>query len=78
MIEFFGTLGGRFAVGASIIAAIVAGWFTWLWQHDNKVESRVLAKIEQRTNENVDKAQRARASVQNVPIDQLDDRYRRD
>lgn len=78
MIEFFGTLGGRFAVGVSIIAAIVAGWFTWLWQHDNKVESRVLAKIEKATTANVEKADAARRAVSAVPADKLNDRYRRD
>jgi hypothetical protein len=78
LIAWCGTLWGRVAVGAGIIATLAAMWFGWLWHHDNKVESRVISKIERRNSQNVEKAQAARRSVQNIPADKLDDRYRRD
>ncbi|CCB64483.1 hypothetical protein [Hyphomicrobium sp. MC1] len=78
LITFAGTLWGRVAVAGGIFAALVTAWLAFAAHYKAIGESRVLAKIEQRTNENVDKAQRARASVENLPADQLRDRYRRD
>jgi len=78
LITFFGTLWGRVAVAGGIFAALVTAWLAFAHHYTSLGESRVLAKIEQRTNENVEKASRARASVAKVPSDQLDDRYRRD
>lgn len=78
MITFFGTLWGRVAVAGGIFAALIGAWLAFAAHYRSQGESRVLASIEKRTNENVERASRARASVQNVPIDQLDDRYRRD
>lgn len=73
LIPWLGTLWGRLAV----IGLMAGAWFGWLWTHDAKVESRVISKIEQRNSANVEKATAARRSVETVPLDQLNDRYRR-
>ncbi|MBA2125045.1 hypothetical protein DLM45_02235 [Hyphomicrobium methylovorum] len=73
LIPWFGTTLGRLAV----IGFIAGAWFGWLYHHDSKVENRVISKIEQRNSANVEKATAARRSVETVPLDQLNDRYRR-
>lgn len=78
LIAFFGTLWGRMAVAGGILAALIAAWAGFAHHYRTQGESRVLQKIEQRTSENVEKAAKARASVETVPADRLTDRYRRD
>lgn len=72
------TLWARIVATGGLVALVLSAWAGFAYHYENKGASRVLAKMEQRTNENVEKASRARASVQNLPADQLDDRYRRD
>lgn len=78
LVTFFGSLWGRVAVAGGILAALLAAWAAFAHHYRQQGESRVLEKIERRTNENVAKAQAARASVANTPADKLSDRYRRD
>lgn len=78
LVTFFGTLWGRVAVAGGILATLLAAWAGVAHHYRKQGESRVLEKIEQRTSENVEKAQAARASVANTPADKLSDRYRRD
>jgi hypothetical protein len=78
LITFFGTLWGRVAVAGGIFAALVTAWLAFAAHYKAIGESRVLAQIEKGTAINVKKADRARASVANTPIDKLDDAYRRD
>jgi hypothetical protein len=78
LIAFFGTIPGRLAVAGGIFAALVGAWLGFAHHYRQQGESRVLQKIEKRTNENVAKAQAARRSVQDIPADKLDDQFRRD
>ena len=78
LIDFFGTLWGRVAVGGGIVALLLAAWTGFAWHYENKGAAKAVAKIEQRTNANVAKAQAARRSVKDIPADQLNDQYRRD
>lgn len=78
LITFFGTLWGRAAVAGGICAALAYAWLGFAWHYEKKGESRVLAKIEQRTTQNVEKATAARKSVESVPADRLNDQFRRD
>jgi hypothetical protein len=78
LITFFGTLWGRVAVAGGIFATLLAAWVGFAWHFENKGAAQAVAKIEQRNNANVEKAQAARRSVQGIPDDQLDDQYRRD
>lgn len=78
LIAFFGTLWGRVAVAGGILAALLAAWAGFAHHYRKQGESRVLQKIEQRTSENVEKAAKARQSVESLPADKLSDRYRRD
>jgi hypothetical protein len=66
---------GRLIAGTFLIAA---AWFGWLSNHDKKVSSRVVSKIEEKNNANSQKADAARRSVADVPVDRLFDHYRRD
>lgn len=72
------TLWARVVATGGLVALVVSAWAGFAYHYESKGASRVLAKIEQRNSENVDKAQRARASVENLPADKLTDRYRRD
>lgn len=74
LLPWLGTLTGRLTV----LALMAGAWFGLLYRHDSKVQSRVIQKIEQRNNANVEKATAARRSVESVPTDKLSDRYRRD
>jgi len=78
LIAFFGTIPGRVAVAGGILAALIAAWAGFAHHYKKIGESRVLEKIEQRTSANVEKAQAARRSVQDIPADQLNDQFRRD
>lgn len=78
LIAFFGTLWGRVAVAGGILAALIAAWAGFAHHYRQQGESRVLHKIEQRTTINVEKATKARQSVESLPADRLNDRYRRD
>lgn len=66
---------GKFVAGG----LLVAGTFSiWLWQHDNKVAAKTIAKIERQADVKTKKANRARDSVASVPIERLRDPYLRD
>lgn len=75
MIPFLLSPLGRYA---AIFAVGLAAWFGWIHNHDKKVSSRVVAKIEERNNANVQKAEAARRAVDSVPAGSLRDAYRRD
>jgi hypothetical protein len=66
--------------GRSVLtgAVILAAFFGWLHNHDKKVVSRVVAKIEEKANANAEKADAARKSVDDLPADRLRDKYFRD
>jgi hypothetical protein len=59
--------------GRSVLtgAVILAAFFGWLHNHDKKVVSRVVAKIEEKANANAEKADAARKSVDDLPADRL-------
>jgi hypothetical protein len=78
LIAFFGTLWGRVAVAGGIVATLLAAWVGFAIHYEHKGAAKAVAKIEQRNNANVAKAQAARRSVQDIPDNQLDDQYRRD
>lgn len=72
---FFDNPLGKFVAGG----LLVAGTFSvWLWQHDNKVAAKTIAKIERQANVKAQKANKARDSVASVPIERLRDPYLRD
>jgi hypothetical protein len=75
LMPFFLSPLGRIA-GTFLIAAIA--WFGWLSNHDKKVLSRVVSKIEEKNNANAQKAETARRSVADIPVERLFDSYRRD
>lgn len=72
---FFDKIGGKVLLAAALVTSLI-GWFAY--QQRSIGARNVIAKIEQRTSENVAKANRARASIANTPADKLSDRYRRD
>lgn len=74
-LAFLVTPLGRWAF---IGMAILAAWFGLARHYENKGASRVVAKIEERNNANVQKADAARKSVDTVPAERLRDAYRRD
>ena len=58
---------------------LLAGTFSvWLWQHDNKVEAKTIAKIERQADVKAKRANKARDSVAGVPTERLRDAYLRD
>lgn len=68
----------RVAATGGLVALLLGAWLTVALHYEHKGASGVLAKIEQRTTQNVDKATAARKSVENIPASQLNDAYRRD
>lgn len=68
---FLGTRLGLAALG------IIAG-LGWMHVHDMKIKSRVVAQITERNAANVKKADTARRSIEQLPVDRLFDAYRRD
>ena len=62
---------------ATLAIAAIA-WFGWLHNHDKKVMSRVVAKIEQKATDNADKANAARRTADDLPVDRLRDKFFRD
>lgn len=75
MIPFLLSPLGRYA---AIFSVAALAWFGWIHNHDKKVVSRVVAKIEQKANANAEKANAARKSVDALPADRLRDKYFRD
>lgn len=63
--------------GVLLLAAIIS-WFGFIHQHDKKIMSRVVSKIEEKNNANVKKANAARRSVADIPVSRLRDAYARD
>lgn len=75
MIPFLLSPLGRYA---AIFLVVAGAWFGWIHNHDKKVVSRVVAKIEQKANANAEKANAARQSADSIPADRLRDKYFRD
>ena len=72
------TLWARIAATGGLVALVLSAWFAFALHYENKGAAKAVAKIEQRTQANVEKAQAARRSVETLPADRLNDRYRRD
>jgi predicted nucleic acid-binding protein len=72
------TLWARIAATGGLVALVLSAWFAFALHYENKGAAKAVAKIEQRTQANVEKAQAARRSVETLPADRLTDRYRRD
>ena len=72
------TLWARIAATGGLVALVLSAWFAFALHYENKGAAKAVAKIEQRTQANVEKAQAARRSVEILPADRLTDRYRRD
>lgn len=72
------TLWSRIAATGGLVALVLSAWFAFALHYENKGAAKAVAKIEQRTQANVEKAQAARRSVETLPADRLTDRYRRD
>ncbi|ADJ22002.1 hypothetical protein Hden_1595 [Hyphomicrobium denitrificans ATCC 51888] len=72
---FFDKVGGKLILGGALIASLIT-WFAY--EQRSIGAAKTVAKIEQRTQANVEKAQAARRSVETLPADRLTDRYRRD
>lgn len=75
VLAFLATTVGRwFGIGAIVLGA----WFAFAHHYEKQGASRVVAQIEERSNDNARKADSARRAVSKVPVDQLNDGYRRD
>lgn len=72
------TLWARIAATGGFVAIIISLWAGFAYHYQKKGEARVLARIEQASETNAQKASAARRSVERIPADQLADRYRRD
>ena len=72
------TLWARIAATGGLVALVLSAWFAFALHYENKGAAKAVAKIEQRTQANVEKAQAARRSVETLPADRLNDRSRRD
>ena len=72
------TLWARIAATGGLVALVLSAWFAFALHYESKGAAKAVAKIEQRTQANVEKAQAARRSVETLPADRLNDRYRRD
>lgn len=75
MLPFLLTPIGRMA---GTLAIVALAWFGFAKHYETKGASRVVAKIEKRTNANVEKAEAARRSVSSVSVDRLRDAWTRD
>lgn len=72
------TLWARIAATGGLVALVLGAWFAFALHYENKGAAKAVAKIEQRIKVNVEKATKARQSVESLPADKLSDRYRRD
>ena len=72
------TLWARVAATGGLVALVLSAWLGFALRYEHKGAAKAVAKIEQRSAANVEKAQAARKSVQSIPDDQLDDQFRRD
>ena len=72
------TLWAHIAATGGLVALVLSAWFAFALHYENKGAAKAVAKIEQRTQANVEKAQAARRSVEILLADRLTDRYRRD
>ena len=72
------TLWTRVAATGGLVALVLSAWLAFALHYENKGAAKAVAKIEQRSAANVEKAQAARRSVESIPADKLNDRYRRD
>ena len=59
LIDFFGSLWGRVAVGGGIVATLLAAWVGFAWHYENKGAAKEVAKMERATTDAVNKANRA-------------------
>lgn len=75
LIGFLATTAGRWS---AIALMLVAAWFGFARHYEKKGMSRVTAQIEKKVTENVEKADAARKSVDDLPADRLRDKYFRD
>ena len=72
------TLWARVAATGGLVALVLSAWLAFALHYQNVGEARAIAKIEKASEVNVQKATAARRSVESIPPDKLDDRYRRD
>ena len=72
LITFFGTLGGRIALGAGIVAALI-GLRAWDVSHQRKVGAHREQVCVEETGKKIDaKAQKKRERVERAPAPQID------
>ena len=71
-------LWARVAATGGLVALVLSAWLAFALHYESKGAAKAVAKIEQRSAANVEKAQAARKSVQSIPDSQLDDQFRRD
>ena len=72
LITFFGTIGGRLALGAGLIAALV-GLRAWDVSHQRKVGAHLEAVRVETVGKQIDaKAQKKRERVERAPAPQID------
>ncbi len=70
-----GSWAGQLLLGG---VAFLGLWAGFALHFEHKGAAKLAAKIEERTTANVAKANLARKSVEALPVEQLNDRYRRD
>jgi hypothetical protein len=75
VIGFLSSTLGRVLVGAGGLLAL---WVTFALHYEGRGAQKTLAKVEANGERNAAKAASARRSVGKVPIDRLDDNYRRE
>jgi len=77
VIAFFGTIGGRLALGAGLIAALV-GLRAWDVSHQRKVGAHREAVRVEETGKKIDaKAQQKRQRVERAPPNEIDNALRK-
>jgi hypothetical protein len=57
----WGLLLNRYAIGAIVMAAAAAAFLVWLKKHDDELEAKVIARVNQAAEELADAAFNARA-----------------